>query len=84
MDLIPSTKAIIDSFSYETLLYHWRFAKSGDPWFQGETGEYWGRRMRELKGTVDHVAISKKVGHEPNWASRVVKQEIERLVLGGD
>ena len=62
MKLTPENRAHIDAMSYEGLLQQWRFAPAGDPWFQGETGQYWGRRMSELKNTVDHVAASKRVG----------------------
>jgi len=62
VDLTPENKHHIDNLSYEGLLQHWRFAAIGDPWFQGETGEYWGTRMRELSATVDHVAVSKRIG----------------------
>jgi hypothetical protein len=62
MDLTPENKTYIDSLSYESLLSHNRFAPVGDKWFQGETGDYWLKRMRELRDTVDHVAISKKIG----------------------
>lgn len=62
MDLTPENKKVIDDMSYEGLLRQWRFAPAGDPWFQGETGQYWGKRMAELRDTVDHVAISKKLG----------------------
>ena len=55
-------KKAIDSLSYGQLLYKVRFAPMGDPWFEGETGIYWGRRMGELKNSVDHVRISKEVG----------------------
>ena len=48
MKLTPD-KAYIDSLSYEQLLSKWRFAPIGDPWFQGETGDYWGKRMKELR-----------------------------------
>lgn len=64
MDLTPENKKAIDDKSYEDLLSRWRFAPSGDPWFQGETGQYWAKRMAELRDTVDHVAISKKIGWE--------------------
>lgn len=66
MDLTAERKAIIDKKSYEQLLSHWRFAAIGDPWFQGETGEYWGKRMSELraKDNATHVAASKKIGWE--------------------
>jgi hypothetical protein len=64
MDLTPENKQTIDDKSYEGLLSRWRFAPSGDPWFQGETGQYWAKRMAELRDTVDHVAISKMIGWE--------------------
>ena len=63
MDLTPENKAYIDSLSYEQLLCGWRFAPVGDPWFQGETGEYWGRRMKELREQGEnHVQASKNIG----------------------
>lgn len=64
MDLTPENKKVIDGKSYEELLSRWRFAPVGDPWFQGETGQYWAKRMAELRDTTDHVAISKKIGWE--------------------
>ena len=65
MKLTEENKKSIDSLSYEGLLSKWRFAPVGDLWFQGETGEYWGKRMAELRGSVDHVAISKSIGLNP-------------------
>ncbi len=63
MELTVENKEHIDSLSYEDLLRRWRFSPAGDPWFQGETGKYWGVRMNELKATgIDHVGISKKIG----------------------
>jgi len=63
MDLTPDRKAKIDSMAYEDLLYRWRFAPIGDPWFQGETGEYWGKRMKELREQEkNHVQASKIIG----------------------
>lgn len=50
MDLTPERKAHIDGLSYEQLLSKWRYAPAGDTWFQGETGRYWGERMKELRG----------------------------------
>ena len=65
MLLTENNKKYIDSLSYEQLLSNWRFAPLGDPWFQGETGEYWGVAMKkkkeELKG-YQAVAISKNIG----------------------
>lgn len=63
VDLTAERREKIDSMSYEDLLRHWRHAPVGDPWFQGETAEYWEGRMRQLrKEGVDHVAASKAVG----------------------
>lgn len=63
MNLTPENKKRIDSMNYETLLSGWRFAPVGSPWFQGETGDYWGKRMRELREQgADHVGASKKIG----------------------
>lgn len=64
MDLTPERKAIIDNYSYEQLLSRWRFAPTGDPWFQGETGDYWGDRMAFLRDqdNAAHVAASKRIG----------------------
>ena len=63
MNLTEENKKTIDAMSYEGLLSKWRFAPSGDPWFQGETGEYWGKRMNELRAQgVDHVGASKRIG----------------------
>jgi hypothetical protein len=63
MKLTPENKAYIDSLSYEQLLSKWRFAPIGDPWFQGETGDYWGKRMKELRDSgANHVQASKNIG----------------------
>jgi len=63
MDLTPERKQYIDSLSYEALLSRWRFAPIGDSMFQGETGEYWGQRMAELREQgADHVGASKSLG----------------------
>jgi len=66
MELTKKNKKTIDDKSYEQLLSHWRFAPSGDLWFQGETGDYWAKRMKELKsrpgGQEKHVKDSKSLG----------------------
>ena len=49
MELTEKNKAFIDSMSHRSLLSKWRFSPSGDPWFEGETGKYWGQRMKELR-----------------------------------
>lgn len=66
MDLTEKNKKYIDSLDYEELLSHWRFAPIGDSWFQGETCEYWRKRMADLRsepgGNDRAVSASKSVG----------------------
>ena len=65
MELNTRNRAWIDAKSYEELLSHWRFAAVGDPWFQGETGQYWSARMKGLRdGGADHTGASKRIGWE--------------------
>lgn len=60
-------KQRIDSMSYEQLLSMWRFAGVGDPMFQGETGDYFAARMKELRDKgADHVGASKNIGWKKN------------------
>jgi hypothetical protein len=70
VNLTPEAKARIDAMSYAQLLERWRFAPAGDTLFRGETGEYWGKRMAELRarpgGQGEHVAASKRLG----WGAR--------------
>lgn len=60
MNLTPEKKQYIDSLSYEDLLSRWRFAPVGDTMLQGETGEYWGERMCELRGRPCGPVIASK------------------------
>ena len=64
MNLTPELKARIDAMSYEALLAQWRHAPIGTGLFQGESGEYFTKRMAELRARpeTDHVAASKSVG----------------------
>jgi len=62
--MTPGQKEWIDNASYETLLRKWRFAPSGDPLLQGDTGQYFAKKMGEKKQTCDHVQVSKNVGWE--------------------
>ena len=66
MQLTDANKQHIDALDVEALLSHWRCAPVGDPWFEGETGDYWGKRMRELRaqpgGNARYVAASKALG----------------------
>lgn len=63
MQLTEKNKKVIDEMSYEDLLSRWRFSLIDDPWFQDETGEYWRKRMAELRSKESNPAeISKKIG----------------------
>ena len=60
-----SIKNWINNASYEDMLRKWRFAASGDPFFQGENGEYYSKIMAEKRkavGNAAHVAASKSIG----------------------
>jgi len=65
MSLDVGMKKWIDEASYEELLSKWRFAASGDQFFQGEMGKYYSeamRKKREEVGSSAHVTASKKIG----------------------
>ena len=64
MDLTEEGKNDIDAMSYEDLLRTWRFAPAGDPRFNGESGQYWGKRLAELrkKEPDNGVGASKRIG----------------------
>jgi len=54
-----------DNASYEQLLRKWHFASIGDPFFQGEIGDYYSKVMRQKRGEVgnaEHVRASKSIG----------------------
>lgn len=58
-------RAWIDNASYEQLLYKWRMALSGDPFFMGDIGDYYSKVMSEKKNALSHadqVATSKSIG----------------------
>ena len=60
-------KQWIDNASYSQLLGKWRFAPSGDPFFQGKMGDYYADVMfkkRKEVGEDVHVAASKNIGWE--------------------
>ena len=64
MELTPENKEHIDSLSHYQLLSDWRFGAAGDPWFQGETGKYWGEVMAKKRDEAPGNAIvnSKALG----------------------
>ena len=65
MELTPEAKQSIDGMSYENMLRAWRFAPLGDPMFQGETGDYFAKKMSEKRAAItaeEHTAASKRIG----------------------
>ena len=68
MKLTDELKAEIDLKTYEQLLSGWRNISIGSPIFQGESGDYWGKRMNELRnqpnGNEEHIRASKSIDWE--------------------
>jgi len=64
VELTPENRKHIDGLTHEQLLTWWRNAPVGDPWFQGETGNYWQERMAEKRDEDPSgaVANSKRIG----------------------
>ena len=63
--MTPDQKKRIDDMDYESMLRLWRFAPTGDAFFQGDTGDYFKKVMgekREKVGPAAHVAASKSIG----------------------
>ena len=58
--MIEQMKAKIDAMSREEMAREWRFAAAGSSLFQGDTGEYFEKRFKELGGWSPD--LSKKVG----------------------
>ena len=55
----------IDAASYESLLRKWRHAPAGDPFFQGDMGNYYSevmQRKHDEVGAAAAVAASKSIG----------------------
>lgn len=58
-------KKWIDNATYNELLFRWRTAPAGDPFFQGEIGDYYAevmKKKREQIGDAEHVRASKSIG----------------------
>ncbi len=66
MNLTEENKKYIDSLSITGLLSKIRYAPPGDPWFQGETGDYWMKRYAEVRNADPeaHTRASKDIGWE--------------------
>lgn len=65
MTISKEHKDWIDRASYTQLLARWRNAPSGDPMFEGDTGDYYAQVMsdkRKAVGPSAHTAASKQIG----------------------
>ena len=63
--MTDETKQNIDDMHYQSMLQLWRFAKSGHPYFIGETGIYFTDSMkakRKLITDAQYTAVSKRIG----------------------
>lgn len=60
----PKQKEWIDNATYRALLDRWRNAPVGDLIFQGDTGDYYSKVMKERRALdpAGHVAASKSIG----------------------
>lgn len=63
-EMTSEQKAYIDTLSHYDLLYAIRFAKVGDPRFQGAKGKYWLQRRGEMQALdpLQAVRDSKEMG----------------------
>jgi hypothetical protein len=64
-DAYKEMKEWIDNATYAQLLSKWRFAPAGDPFFQGQLGEYYQKIMamrRHEVGATEHIKTSKRIG----------------------
>jgi len=60
----PQIKEWIDGANIEMLLRKWRFARSGDPYFQGEAGKYYSEVMAKKRNEdpAAYTRASKNIG----------------------
>lgn len=77
MKLTEKNKKYIDQLSDYEILRRWRFSPTGDPWFTGETAEYWDIKIEKLIGGGNFAVISKQVGFEISDEQK--KRDIERV-----
>jgi hypothetical protein len=65
--MTPEQKKWIDEASYQDLLARWRFALTGDPFFQGASGTYYAKVMADRRDADPDAAVraSKLIGWDP-------------------
>lgn len=76
MTIKQSDKDWIDGAPYETLLYNWRFAPIGHPIFEGETGRYYSKLMKQKREQCGHVRASKNIG----WVSNASGVKLDATI----
>ena len=54
--MTPEQKQKIDSMSQYQLCAMWRFAGVGEPLFQGDTGEYFSKVLKEKGGFTSEIS----------------------------
>ena len=54
--MTPEQKQQIDNMDQYELCRKWRFAPSGDPLLQGDTGEYFSKVMKEKGGMTSEIS----------------------------
>ena len=72
----PATKEWIDKATYVQLLEKWRFARTGDPYFQDETGDYFSEVMDRRKAElIASDPTPRPIGDAASDASKLVGWE---------
>lgn len=67
MKLTEERKQKIDNLSYKSLLTVWRSATEDNKWVQGETGDYWSKRLMKLRTQPGGEDLHKKISKEIGW-----------------
>jgi len=55
---VEALKKQIDGMSHYGLCSRWRFSKAGDPFFQGEVGDYFKAKLKEMGGFTPEISKS--------------------------
>ena len=63
--MTPEQKQQIDKMSQYELCKKWRFAKLGEPLFQGDAGEYFSKKLKEKGGFISDISKSLDWDNKP-------------------
>src|SRR3990172_11083437 len=82
MKLTEENKRYIDSLSILQLLEAIRFRPSGDPLFDGETGEYWMKKYAQLRSENPEAHTSILIIYEliPDQ-TKIYKIDVSKITL---